>query len=931
MESFVIRIRAYYKGDCIRCGTGIVINNREVLTATHVVCGDQHTIVVAEGKEIPLSKVRANDVATVLRTEQPLMYEVANIFSFNEILDTHTLWTVNGYITEEQCEHQMTGRSIVYDETHDAIWDYYLTTIKSGQSNNYEGLSGSPVISRERIVGVLQSQVSNGNGSLGVRMASVGLFRELLPADNLKPNKYEMLSLSESQAFSCCRVEENKKSRKYIPNIFVEEKSYKEQLRYFSDPYLFVKKAIHDFKRIDFSAINRYLIAIARPEMNFSGLPDEFSPDELETVTIMILHSLSYAIDMLKMSSERGEKIDVSIERYFNDKSVFNNSLRHYLENLRMLVEFAGLRYLLLTKRAGQGKTNLLCDFTENFLLKKGYCVWYFNAYELREDPLNVLWRRLSIHGEYDPTYAGQVLEHAWKRTGRPVVVVIDGLNENTAIPDFGDCIYDFLEKCGALPYLKVIMTTRKELLEERFDRLLRESEKTTFRHIDMESSDDEFKERIFGGYLHFFDVEIRWQTLMRRTFSILTNDVLLLRFFCEVNEHKRQLYMYDVYKYAVFEQYLVKKAQEYQRQFKDVVDSKELFYSLLDHICEHMINNKEYFNVPLSAFDLNQQKLLKQMLENDVIFKGEELIENGILERNSVVISFTFDEFRDFCLTNYLLSHYFRCEDFLNFWKPMQEENQTIREGVQKYIFYLSKTKYRNKLQWLVKRLPEYKSLYWEFIWDVEDQYITKEDMALWKEQMLHGSQYTVKIVENLVFKYDCTFFTGANIKLLFEVLDELVNKIDRYSWFVETMFGITKKDKYGRTQHEEQTVIHVDDLLEGLSEQLKDAEWDRMHRELFHLVIYLYELAMPQAQAVWNALYQVSPETAVELLREISGNEGCLIKGNVKDILLGLLENQRGDEYDLEIGRLNEENNFGHGMMDTAQSIARIFGGGS
>jgi hypothetical protein len=584
-----------------------------------------------------------------------------------------------------------------------------------------------------------------------------------------------------------------------------------------------------------------------------------------------------------------------------------------------------------LTKRAGQGKTNFLCDFTENFLLKKGYCVWYFNAYELREEPFKVLWRRLSMQGKYEHTYAGQVFERMWKRTGRPMVVVIDGLNENTVIPNFGDCVCGFLEECSALPYLKVIMTTRKELLEERFGSLLRGREKTTFRHLDMERTEKRFKERIFYGYLRFFNVGIRRNTLRRQTYDMLTKDVLLLRFFCEVNEHKQQIYMYDIYKYAVFEQYLIKKAQEYQRQFKDLVDAGELFYSLLDHICKHMIENKAYFHVPLGAFNLNQQQLLNRMLENEVIFKGEELIENGILQRNSVVISFTFDEFRDFCLTNYVLSHYCRREDFWGFWNTMQQENQTIREGVQKYIFYLSKTKYREKLLPLVKEMPEYETLYWEFIWDVEDPYITEEDVALWKDQMLQGSEYTGKIVGHLLFKYDCTCFTGANIKLLFEVLDELVSEIDRYSRFVEAMFGVTRQDKYGKEQYGEHTVLPFNHLLKDLHAQVGDSEWNWMHRELFRLVIYLYELAMPQAQAVWDVLYQESPEIAVELLREMNGHAGCLIKGNMKDILLGLLEHQRGDEYDLEIGRLNAGNNFGHGIMDTAQSIVRIFSEGS
>ena len=67
------------------------------------------------------------------------------------------------------------------------------------------------------------------------------------------------------------------------------------------------------------------------------------------------------------------------------------NSIPFFAGDLLKNVEAAGASFALLTKRAGQGKTNLLCDFTENFLLKKNYCVWYYNAYELRESPMEAL------------------------------------------------------------------------------------------------------------------------------------------------------------------------------------------------------------------------------------------------------------------------------------------------------------------------------------------------------------------------------------------------------------------------------------------------------------------------------------------------------------------------------------------------------------
>lgn len=87
-------------------------------------------------------------------------------------------------------------------------------------------------------------------------------------------------------------------------------------------------------------------------------------------------------------------------------------------------------------------------------------------------------------------------------------------LNENASIPDFGQCMCDFLRECCAYPYLKVVMTTREELLEDRFGQLLKMKDSQNFIHIPIWHSSDDFENRIFGRISKFFDVDIRRDTL---------------------------------------------------------------------------------------------------------------------------------------------------------------------------------------------------------------------------------------------------------------------------------------------------------------------------------------------------------------------------------------------------------------------------------
>ena len=185
------------------------------------------------------------------------------------------------------------------------------------------------------------------------------------------------------------------------------------------------------------------------------------------------------------------------------------------------------------------------------------------------------------------------------------------------------------------------------------------------------------------------------------------------------------------------------------------MIDAGELFYTLLDFICNYMLEHKKYLNVLLQAFTMDQQRLLQKMVDNDVIFKSEDEILHGIHQRKGTVVSFTFDEFRDYCLTNHILSYYYERERFFNIWNNLRQEHSIILEGVQKYVFYLSKAKYADTLLPLVQELPEYEELYWTYIWDVEDDSITAEDLAQWKNQMLISGPYAENVVYHLVFRH--------------------------------------------------------------------------------------------------------------------------------------------------------------------------------
>lgn len=873
-------------------GTGIIISEDSVLTAAHVVL-DCETIIVLWGQEFEGIVKFVDDYVAIIQVSDARFTNKYNsltdklYFTKGEVLDDTTQWCVEGYITENLETHIIQGVGLFSAENLSS--DYVVGTIKAGKTNNYRGLSGSPVIVNDRAIGILQIQNYDDRAELGIGFSSIELIETNLPESVIAEPEY-YLKLVGKSFDQCSRViSKNIKSAKYIPEIFVEEGGYKDLLRYFSEPVLFINKVIDELQLLDFSKINEQLKKCGSKQIEFCEWKNEITASSYDRTYQYLIQKIKIAQSVLEQF-DTAKIAEVSLEEYYAQRVNLNGSMKWELADTLQQLAFMEYHAVLLTRNAGQGKTNFLCDYINNYLLKKKIPALCYNASEFCENPVSVIRKELTFNGEYDENYVEAILTKKWNMTKLPLIIVIDGLNENTSLPNFGNYIKQSLKELFQYSFIKIVMSTRNELFEERFAMLQSKELGNQFSLLDMSGHrEDRFKNRIFEGYLKFFNIQIAEGSLSGNTYELLANDTLLLRFFCEVNRGKKQVYMYDIYKYDLFDKYYENKKAE----IKNKIQSGDiLFEKMLDTICGFMLENKSFNNIPRKKLALEEQQVLNILLEADVIFKEDQIVKRGYLEELTSVFSFTFDEFRDFCLTRYLLKMPDAEKTFPVKWKMICDEKWSILEGVERYLFFLSRTSVPGILP-IIKANENYKKLYWINVWNLDDKDIVKDDIQNWERQFFYKGAYRSRITKYLLFRKNREYFHNASIELLYEWLNKLANNPGEFENYIKTCFPVKKLDRYNQVLWQKECVRNYDDIVSEIRIKLVNGQKIRNFYDHLKITLYLYEIMPKETRNIWIQAQGEYPEIVSKIVDDLLACETIpiVLKLNAKEIMESLV----------------------------------------
>lgn len=694
-----------------------------------------------------------------------------------------------------------------------------------------------------------------------------------------------------------------KNSKKYIPDIFVEVADVKDSARYFAHPVLFFQKIVDEVNRLNLEEVNVFLQKVSlqpiEPYWQFPTSSD-INISNLERHIVTLRESLSKLKDELSPYASRW--IETKTEKTITapkDKAYVYEHMQYKLNSVSASViwrirdllknlEFMSARVVLVIARAGQGKTNFVCDFAERSLLKRGIPCLFFAGREFNHtDPERIdVYFYKSVFGDRFSNLDEALinLNEFAAQLGKFIIIVIDGINEHKDIQSFSHHLERLTERVLEYPYIKLIFTCRLEYFEERFSNFKTSSfiDRTQFvdnldRHMD-----EMHKDQMVTRYFRFFNITFPY--ISNRAGEVLENDTLLLRMFCEAygdvnaEEPIRLPQIVDIYREKVFREYLQRKiegASEFEQDTSRVrVAPGNAYRQALRQITQIMVDRKQFSDIPIADLTAQYHDAIGALLGEDVIVRKDLVSVSDVLDDKVEAINFTFDEFRDFLLANHLVNVVFR-QDRSNFEEVVDEivaPNSPVAEGIRTYLFFASKQPTGRDVHEVIESKEWYREIFIKSIFSVEEEFINKDDFDEIKTRFYENKRNASWIIRMLTLRWKSSFYLKLNISLLFEILNDLTEPsydklvLPSFSRFGVHGFDGNRSWDIGSLSSQLRRLLDDDSFVNGDAAEMTN---------LMELLIYLFpiweeETYSTPAFDAFTKFTDLKPKVAVTLLRK-------------------------------------------------------------
>ncbi|MCR5568784.1 MAG: hypothetical protein K6G31_05865 [Paludibacteraceae bacterium] len=566
------------------------------------------------------------------------------------------------------------------------------------------------------------------------------------------------------------QIERNKKINKYIPETFLELNDIKDHIRYFCNPFLFHGLILEQIEKLNFDLLNQYRIRRKIPEFKFSIDHKKYSLEENINDSDVKNGDIIDFKEYINLNNELRRILQNNVDNLqtkYNNEYFTKRKIERQIDNLNFLSK----RICIIIAKAGQGKTNFLCDLVNTTLSAWKSPFIFVNGYDL--DATNI---ENSLLNQFYPI-SGESLESLLKKIDiycldkrSPFILIIDGINENKDNSLLESPLERLTSKLLMYQSIKIIITCRYDYYKRNFQ-ILEQVFCNDVIVIDgfYNKFDTVSQDKLMNNYFHHFGIKATLTNPVKKEFS---DNLLLFRLFCEVNSGNSLGVVSEISDYRLFGKYCEKLSSNVGERLRDrgfSFSRQSEIMNIVMKVIAVLIEKEYYENIPLrSILDELESKY------RDVFFSF--LDENLLITKtinsdgiNNEVVNFTFDSCRDYLISLWLIDNFNNDQSkikqlIINYTK----DTHRLSEGIRKNLFLITKNQNNSSVLSFIKGLSWYELVFFNLIFYVEDGNLTSEDVKLVLKNINRNSMISI----NMLYRYDLSVYKLLNTKML---IDEL------------------------------------------------------------------------------------------------------------------------------------------------------------
>ncbi|MES2438226.1 MAG: SMEK domain-containing protein [Verrucomicrobiota bacterium] len=599
------------------------------------------------------------------------------------------------------------------------------------------------------------------------------------------------------------QVNREKETGKYIPDVFVETTSTKALSRVFWHPHLFFGEILDSISRCRLPVWNKFFAKCGLPllpPIDAEKFRSVASPEKLAKAAQQLEQELLQMVAASQLFEGvkdlcsppfpiPPENRDFYDHNSWNVRSVFRVA-QEWADDQIQKLNAVQRRVFILTGKAGQGKTNLVCDFVERFSVPHELPCAYFTGLQLGRisGDLGEHIQRNLFQGK-TPTFqaAAKILSNYAAERKQPFVFVFEGINEHSRVSQFAGELEELVSAALKFPNIRFYFTCRSEYFVERFGNLLKSSFKKEILLVEPRQQyfGDFARDRLLDGYFKYFEVDPK--KVDEQAQSFLKNDTLLLRFFCEAYGKRGRPADYEmpdiphIYRAQVFELYLAKKldaaADNKNRtvQHLSPLGSKADLLSVIRTVIGYMVTNRQFADVPFSVVPEAMHADLWFLLGEEILLRRDLAASGDIsLAPSAEVLNFVYDEFRDFLIAKYLVQTFDpkTPDSFAAFVASGEAGAVQISEGIKRFLFYTSRLPDKLDFWKYYSQQPAYDEVFIPEIFFVAEEHLNADDAVRVRAVLENADQNATRVANILLWRGPRESFPFLNLDLLIDTL---------------------------------------------------------------------------------------------------------------------------------------------------------------